>query len=460
MRTGGRTRDKARKVKEQVEQRIRQMKDLEEKYRFLLENSGDMVVTLDKGGVITSFNREAEKITGHDRQKVIGKSFVDVLVPEGRNQLEMRRFRKRLNMREPKPYEAEMRARSGERIFVQANSLRLEDERGEVAGLACIFKDVTARKRAEQESKRAQYLLEKLVDNMADAIVMTDKKGLITFYNKGAVEIFGHHPSDILGKPVLDFYVRKKDANKVKRMLLKSKEGKISNFETQFLTRDGKTVFVNMSATLIRDEEGRVVGTLGINRDITQRKTLERELRESEERYRTMVESAHDMVAIIGEDSRLKYVNKKAEELTTYGRDELIGMHFRDLLHKRSQRSVLHRFRMKRRGERVPVRHEFEIIRKDGGKRRVESSSSNLMDANGSINTIAYIKDITERKQYEEALREKLDELEKWYKLTVDRELKMIELKNEIRALANELTELKQRLLPEGEARVSQTHKE
>jgi PAS domain S-box-containing protein len=354
-------------------------------------------------------------------------------------------------MREQKPYEAEMRTRSGERIFVQANSLRLDDERGEVTGLACIFKDVTARKRAEQETKRAQYLLEKLVDNMADAIVMTDKKGLITFYNKGAVEIFGHHPSDILGKPVLDFYVRKKDANKVKRMLLKSKEGKISNFETQFLTRDGRTVFVNMSATLIRDEEGRVVGTLGINRDMTQRKTLERELRESEERYRTMVESAHDMVAIIGEDSRLKYVNKKAEELTAYGRDELIGMHFRDLLHKRSQRSVLHRFRMKRRGERVPVRHEFEIIRKDGGKRRVESSSSNLMDANGSMNTIAYIKDITERKHYEEALREKLDELEKWYKLTVDRELKMIELKNEIRALANELTELKQKIIPEGD---------
>ena len=447
-------------MNEKVEERKRQMKELEEKYRFLLENSGDLMVTLDKGGIITGFNREAEKTTGHDRKRVIGKSFVDVLVPEGRKQLEMRRFRKRLNMRKPKPYEAEMRTRVGERIFILANSLRLEDERGEVTGLAYILKDVTARKRAEQETKRAQYLLEKLVDNMADAIVMTDKKGLITFYNKGATEIFGHHPSDILGKPVVDFYARKKDAKKAKQMLLKSKEGKISNFETQFLTRDGRIVFVNMSATVIRDEEGRVVGTLGINRDITQRKTLERELRESEEGYRTMVESAHDMVAIIGEDSRLKYVNKKAEELTAYGRDELIGMHFRDLLHKRSQRSVLHRFRMKRRGQRVPVRHEFEIIRKDGGKRRVESSSSNLMDANGLMNTIAYIKDITERKQYEEALKDKLNELEKWYKLTVDRELKMIELKNEIRALANELAELKQRLIPEGEQKVSLTQPE
>ena len=429
----------------------RQLRELERKYRFLFENSGDMIFTLDKNGVITSFNREAELTSGYNRQEVIGKSFVEVLATKGTKQIEMRRFRKRLDTQKSKPFQAMMRTRSGERRDILANSMRLEDERGEVMGLACILRDVTGRKRAEQETKRAQYLLEKVVDNMADGVVITDNNGVITFYNTGATEIFGHRPSDILGKPVLDFYVRKKDAKTVKQMLLKSKEGKISNFETQFLSRDGKTVFVNMSATLMRDEEGKVIGTLGINRDITQRKILERELKESEERYRTMVESAHDMVAIIGEDYRLKYVNKKAEELTGYSREELRGMDFRDLLDKGSRRLVLDRFRKKRRGKRVPLRYELEIIRKDGDKRRVESSSSNSMDANGSMNTITYIKDITERKQYEEALKEKLEELEKWYKLTVDRELKMIELTNEIRALANELNELKQSLMPEGE---------
>ncbi len=425
------------------------MREAEKKYQFLFENTGDMILTLDKRGIITSFNREAEKTTGYNRKEVTGKSFIEVLVPEGRKQLEMKRFRKHLTLRKTKPYEAVMRNRRGERVYILANSLRLEGKGGEVTGLACILKDVTDRRQAEKETKRAQYLLEKVVDNMADAIVVTDKTGLITFYNKGAAEIFGHHPADILGKPVLGFYVRKKDAKKVKQMLLKSKEGKISDFETEFLSRDGRTVFVNMSATLIRDEEGKIVGTLGINRDITQGKILERELKESEERYRTMVESSHDTVAIIGEEWRLNYVNKKAGELTAFSRDELIGMDFRDLLDKRSRRSVVNRFRMKRRGERVPVRHEFEIIRKDGEKRRVESSSSTLMDAKGSLNTIAYIKDITERKRYENALKEKLEELEKWYKLTVDRELKMIELKNEIRALANELAELKLNLIPQ-----------
>ena len=425
----------------------RQLRELEKKYRFLFENSGDMIFTLDKNGIITSFNREAELTSGYDRQQVIGKSFVEVLATKGTKQMEMRRFRKRLDTQKSKPFEAVMRTRNGEGRYILANSMRLEDERGKVTGLACILRDVTGRKRAEQETKRAQYLLEKLVDNMADGVVITDNNGIITFYNEGAVEIFGHHPSDILGKPVLDFYVRKKDAKKVKEMLLKSKDGKISDFETQFLSGDGKTVAVNMSATLMRDEEGKVIGTLGINRDITQRKMLERELKESEERYRTMVESAHDMVAIIDEDYRLRYVNKKAEEVTGFSREELRGMDFRDLLDKGSRRSVLDRFRKKRRGKRVPLRYEFEIIRQDGDKRRVESSSSNLMDATESMNIIAYIKDITERKQYEEALKEKLEELEKWYKLTVDRELKMIELKNEIKALANEINELKRSIM-------------
>jgi two-component system sporulation sensor kinase A len=433
----------------EVEAMTSQLSELEKKYRFLFENSGDMIVTLDKNGIITSFNREAELTSGYNREEVLGKSFVEILATERTKQMEMRRFRTRLEAQESKPFQAVMKTRSGERRDILASSMRLEDERGEVTGLACILRNVTGRRKAEQETKRAQYLLEKVVDNMADAVVIADKEGVITFYNKGATEIFGHHPSDILGKPVLDFYVRKKDAKMVKQKLLKSNEGKISNFETQFVTRDGKTVFVNMSATLMRDEEGKVIGTLGINRDITQRKILERELKESEERYRTMVESAHDMVAIVGEDYRLKYVNKKAEELTAYSREELGGMDFRDLLDKGSRRLVLDMFRRKRRGKRVPLRYEFEIIRKDGYKRRVESSSSNLMGANGAMDTIAYIKDITERKQYEETLKEKLDELEKWYKLTVDRELKMIELKNEIRALANEINELKQSLMPE-----------
>jgi len=442
-------------VEGEVDAMTRQLRELEKRYRFLFENSGDMIVTLDKDGIITGFNREAELTTGYDREEVIGKSFVELLSTEGTKQMETRRLRKMLHTPESKPFEAVMKTRSGERRDILANSMRLEDERGEVTGLACILRDVTGRKRAEQETQRAQYLLEKVVDNMADAVVITDNKGVITFYNEGAVEIFGHHPSDILGKPVLDFYVRKKDAKAVKQMLLKSKEGKISNFETQFLNRDGKTVFVNMSATLMRNEEGNVIGTLGINRDITQRKILERELKESEEHYRTMVESAHDMVAIVGEDYRLKYVNKKAEELTAYSREELKGMDFRDLLDKGTRRLVLNMLRKKRRGKRVPLRYEFEIIRKDGDKRRAESSSSNLTDANGSMNTIAYIKDITERKQYEEALKEKLEELEKWYKLTVDRELKMIELKNEIRALANEINELKQSIIREGERKTS-----
>jgi PAS domain S-box-containing protein len=435
----------------EVDEMTKQLRELEEKYQFLFENSEDMILTLDKNGIITSFNREAERTSGYRRREVIGKSFVEVLAADGTKQQEMRRFRKRLGMQESEPYETVMKIRSGETRHILAYSVRMEDVGGEVAGLACILKDATDRKTAEQETKQAKYVLEKVVDSVADAIVITDKKGLITFYNKGAAEIFGHHPSDVLGKPVLDFYVRKKDAGEVKQMLLKSKEGKISDFETQFLTRDGKTVFVNMSATLMRDGEGNVIGTLGINRDITQRKILERELQESEERYRTMVESAHDMVAIICDDNRLKYVNKKAEELTAYSKEELIGMDFRELLDGRRRKSILERFRKKRRGERVPIRYEFEIIRKDGERRRVESSSSNLKDANGSVSTLAYIKDITERKRYEEALKEKLEELEKWYKLTVDRELKMIELKNEIRALANELNELKQKILPESE---------
>jgi PAS domain S-box-containing protein len=101
-------------VEEQVDQGTGELGELGEKYRFLFENSGDIIFTLDRRGIITSFNREAEKTTGYDRQDVIGKPFVDVLATEGTKQLEMRRFRKRLDIQQSKPYEAVMKTRSGE----------------------------------------------------------------------------------------------------------------------------------------------------------------------------------------------------------------------------------------------------------------------------------------------------------------------------------------------------------
>jgi len=126
------------------------------------------------------------------------------------------------------------------------------------------------------------------------------------------------------------------------------------------------------------------------------------EIKGSEERYRTVVENAHDGVGVIGDDFRFRYANQRLAEIYLYSREELIGMDFRNLLDEESRRLVADRYVRRQKGDEVPSRYEFNIVRKDREIRNVEISSSMVNDSKGNVNTISFIKDITEKKRLEE----------------------------------------------------------
>jgi len=128
------------------------------------------------------------------------------------------------------------------------------------------------------------------------------------------------------------------------------------------------------------------------------------EIKASEERYRTVVEGAHDGVGVIGDDYRIEYCNERLAEILGYSREELIGMDFRNCLDEESKQRVVDRYHRRQRGEEVPPRYEFNIRRGDGEIRHVEISSTIVRDPKGRVNTVSYLKDITEKKRMEEQL--------------------------------------------------------
>jgi PAS domain S-box-containing protein len=128
------------------------------------------------------------------------------------------------------------------------------------------------------------------------------------------------------------------------------------------------------------------------------------EIKASEERYRTVVEGAHDGVGVIGDDYRIRYCNERLAEILGYSREELIGMDFRVCLDEKGQQLVSDRYLRRQRGEEVPPRYEFDIFRKDKEIRHVEISSSIVRDPKGRVSTVSYLKDITEKRRMEEQL--------------------------------------------------------
>ncbi len=131
---------------------------------------------------------------------------------------------------------------------------------------------------------------------------------------------------------------------------------------------------------------------------------LRDEIRQSEEKYRTVVESALDGICALGEDYRLKFVNQRFAEIAGFTREELINMDFREFLDEASRKVVADREEQRKRGIELSPHFESRIVRKEGGMRDAEISARMIRDSKGDVNTIAILKDITEKKKMEEQL--------------------------------------------------------
>ena len=124
----------------------------------------------------------------------------------------------------------------------------------------------------------------------------------------------------------------------------------------------------------------------------------------SEERYRAVVESALDGVLVMGGDYRLTYINERLAQLLGTPKEELMGMDFRNYLKKESRQILVDRHAQIQRGEEILPRFELDILRNNGEVRNVEMSSTLIQDSHGNMNTVAFLKDITEKRKMEEQL--------------------------------------------------------
>jgi PAS domain S-box-containing protein len=137
---------------------------------------------------------------------------------------------------------------------------------------------------------------------------------------------------------------------------------------------------------------------------------LQEEIKQSEEKYRTVVEAALDGICIIGKDYQIKYVNEKLVEIQGYSKEEQIGRDLRSFLAEESKALLADREAQRKKGVKSSPYFELTILRKGGGIRHVEASARNIKDSKGNVNTIAILKDITDRKQAEDALRQSEEE--------------------------------------------------
>jgi PAS domain S-box-containing protein len=371
-----------------------------------LEATADGILVTDGAGVINGFNDNILAVWGLPREAVQGGNHLAIVEIVAQRFTAPDHFRDRVReiyATSPAQSHDLLHLIDGRVFERMSRRLTLENR---AVGRVWSYRDITLRRRAEEQLRAESERFRITLASIGDAVVSTDAEGCITFMNRVAETLTGWTSQEAIGRPLQDVFVivnqttRKPVENPAIRAL---REGQIVGLanHTVLVGRDGAEWPIDDSAAPIRDAEGAVVGAVLVFRDVHERMaTLE-----AQARLAAIVESSQDIIISKSLDGTIQSWNREAERVFGYPAEEAIGQRINLIIPPDrfpEEVSIMERLR---RGERV---EHFETVRQARGGRLVDLSVaiSPVRSADGQVIGASKVaRDITERKQIEEALR-------------------------------------------------------
>jgi PAS domain S-box-containing protein len=266
----------------------------------------------------------------------------------------------------------------------------------------------TRSRRAEASLRESEARFRALFEHASDLIIAADLDGAIISVNRATEETLQWPQEALIGRNIRELITPESFARgeeRMRRVLAGEKLPKIFGLEA--VRRDGSVVPLEGWARLLRNAEGRPVGHEGVYRDITERRLAEEAVRESEERYRNLVDNASDSIMTFSLDGNVTSVNRAYAKLTGWTTDELMGKNWQTLVAPIDRERMAERTRRTLAGEKLPSIFEVAALCKDGRVVQLEGRARTMRTLHGTpVGFQGVYRDISERKRAEEALRE------------------------------------------------------
>ena len=263
----------------------RELKESEEKFRNLFERVRHGLFISSKEGKFIDCNQALLEMAGYENKEEFLN--IDIAKDLYVNPEDRRKFQ-RLTEEQGfvKDLEVEFKKKTGEKITVLLTAHVKRDEKGRVIDYEGLNIDISERKRMERELKEANEFLTNLIESSVDGIIVTDTKGNILIFNKGAENILGYNAEEVVGKMNIRSIYPPGVAKEVMEKLKSSDYGgmgKLTSFPIAHRRKDGELIEGDLSASLIYDENGKEIASVGIFKDLRERLRIERELREMQQ---------------------------------------------------------------------------------------------------------------------------------------------------------------------------------
>jgi PAS domain S-box-containing protein len=381
------------------------LQESERRFKELWDNAPVAYHTLDADGVITSVNKTETKLLAYKPEEMNGRPIFDFILPEQKGEA-IKRFKKKIAGESVPRVDNRIYVRKdGSKVHVVIDDVVERNNRGQIIGARTTMVDITELKHAEESLKKSEERYRELVEKAESAILMDDEMGNFKYFNKKYAELFGYSYEE-MKKQSIKSVVHPDDVERVMRIHRKRVQGKKapSRYEFKGIKKDGSAIYLEVDAVELRDKD-RIIGTRSYIWDITERKKAEEALRESEEKYRSLVERANDGIGLT-EDKLMKYMNPRGAEILGYAVQEIIGTPFTDYIHPDEVQRVVSYYTRRMKGKKVPSKYESALIDRQGQKILVELNAS-VIPYQGKAVDMVIFREITERKKAEEELREK-----------------------------------------------------
>jgi PAS domain S-box-containing protein len=376
-----------------------QLSRLASVFAGMCEKSLEFALAADPDGRVVYANRAAARAFGQT-QKATTQQRLDelfILVPQHRGTIQ-----ECLRNGEPGSFETVVRAGGDDAFPVEVTVMPLRTESA-VYGVAVLGRDVTERERTEEALRRNERFLQDMFDAMQDGISVLDGDFNIVRVNTWIEKAYAAD-KPLVGKKCYEAYQNRDSVCPwcpSKKVLA---TGRMHSEVVPHENPDGPTTWMDLAVSPLRDAEGKVIGVIEYARDITDRKRAEEAIRQSEEKYRVLVEqSLQGIVVAQGMPPRLVFANQALADMLGYSVEELVSLspeQVRGLIHVDDQTMFFQRYRDRVAGKSVPAHYEIRVVRKDRAVRWFEMRASRVEFGDEPAVQAAFV-DVTDRKQVE-----------------------------------------------------------
>jgi PAS domain S-box-containing protein len=403
-------------LKEEIFKRWRAeeaFRESEEQNKRLLESFEDGYFEVDLAGNLTFFNESLCRMVGYSHQEMMGMNNQQYMTPETSKKVYETFNEVFLTGKATKAFGWELLRKDGKIRHVETSVSPVFGPGGDKTGFRGIARDVTERWMAEQICRESEEKHREIIESIEDGYYEVDLKGNLVFFNEALKKILGYSSEELMGINNRK-YQSEETAQKLYQVYNEVyRTGKPAKpFDWELIRKDGEKRYVDTSASLIRDSEGRGIGFRGIQRDRTEALLTKKALEESEKKYRTILQSIEDGYYEVDLSGNMVFLNESMCRIVGYSQEELKGMNNRQYMSEETSKRVFQTFnQVYRTGEATKVLG-WELIRNDGERRYVETSVSLIQNPKGEPAGFRGIaRDITGVKRFEKAKERAINHL-------------------------------------------------